>query len=154
MINIRKATVKDFETIQSFQKKLSEYEAQFTNEFNINWAYSEKGKFFFERHIKGRNVFTLVAVDEKKLIGYLAVTIKKTDFRNRNKLALLDHLFVNEDYRKKGVGNMLIEEAVKKLRERKVPRFQLYVLKDNINAIDFYNKNKFKEFILIMEKDI
>ena len=96
----------------------------------------------------------MVAEDEKKLIGYLAVTIKKTDFRNRNKLALLDHLFVNEDYRKKGVGNMLIEEAVKKLRERKVPRFQLYVLKDNINAIDFYNKNKFKEFILIMEKDI
>ena len=151
---IRKAITDDLEIIQSFQKKLSEYESQFTDEFNSSWSSSSKGKKFFEKTIKGRNSFGLIAEEDNKLIGYLVVTIRKSALRRRNKLALLDFLFVDDKYRDKGIGTMLLQEATRILKERKIPRFQLYVLKANVDAIDFYKKNGFTEFISIFEKDL
>ncbi len=154
MITTRKATIKDLKELQAFHKRLSLFEAQFTNEFNLGWAYGEKGRKYFEKLLKGRNAFALIAQEGGKMIGYAAASVKKTTFRRRNKLAVLDNLFIADDYRGKGVGTMLVKEIEKKLKERKVPRLQLFAVRANERAIDFYKKNGFSEFMSILETDL
>lgn len=154
MITIRKATIKDLETLQSFYKKLSLFESQFTDEFNEDWAYGKKGKRFFEKLLTGRNAFALVTEDNGEMVGYASVSIKKTTFRKRSKLAVLEQLFVNDDYRGKGVGTLLMQEVKRKLKAREVPRLQLYAVKSNEKAIDFYKKNGFIEFLSVLETDL
>ncbi len=71
---------------------------------------------------------TLVAVDKQKVIGY---------FMFKNELAM--NLTVHPDYRKKGIGKMLVKEAMKTSR-RLISRTR----ENNVNAIDFLRHLGFK----------
>lgn len=154
MIKIRKAVAADLETLQYLGKELFSYESEFSNEFNLEWPFSKKGKIYFEKLTKGRGTFALVAEAGKEIVGYISITVKHTTFRRRNKLAVLDNLFIIDDYRGHGVGTRLLEEANDLLKKRNIERIQLFALHSNLKAIEFYKKNGFNEFISVLEKDI
>ena len=52
--------------------------------------------------------------------------------------ALCTGLYVDEPYRKKGVGKKLIEEATYQLQKKGIPGMDLVVEVDNPNAVAFY----------------
>jgi ribosomal protein S18 acetylase RimI-like enzyme len=154
MITIRKATISDLEAILALNKKLFEYEAGITEEFNQEWTYSEAGKAFFKERLENENAFALIAQEDNKIAGYMLVFIRNTAFRKRNPLAEIEHIFIEEEMREKGVGTMLMEETKKILRDKKVPRLKVQSLSSNINAVNFYKDMGFNEFLSILETDL
>ena len=155
MITIRKATIEDLEHILALNKKLFEYESGFTAEYNQEWTYSEVGKEFFRTRLENENAFALIAQEENGgIAGYILVRIQNTAFRKRSVLAEIENIFIKEEMREKGVGTMLMEEVKKILRSKNVPRLKVQALSKNINAIGFYKKHGFSEFLSILEIDL
>lgn len=154
MITTRKATINDLEAILALNKGLFEYEAGLTDEFNQEWTYSEAGREFFKTRLENENVFALIAEEDSKIAGYILVRIQNTAFRKKNLLAELEHLFIKEEMREKGVGTMLMEEAKKILRSKNVPRLKVQALSANKNAISFYKDMGFSEFLTILETNL
>jgi GNAT superfamily N-acetyltransferase len=54
----------------------------------------------------------------------------------------LEDIFVQENARKKGVGQALFNEILKKAKKEKVKRMDWQVLTWNTPAINFYKKNR------------
>jgi len=79
---------------------------------------------YFKKNLKN----TLVAVEGQNIVGY---------FMFKDGIAM--NIAIRPDYRKKGIGKMLIKEAMKRSR-RLVSRTR----EDNVNAIEFLKHLGFK----------
>ncbi len=80
----------------------------------------------------------LVAEENKKVIGYL---IGEINAGNENYHIM--SFGVNEKYRGKGVGGMIISFLIN-LIKKELSNITLYVHTENTKAIKFYEKNGFK----------
>lgn len=93
----------------------------------------------------------LVAELNGKLVGFLCYnSCRDTDYEN---CAEIVAVYILKEYHKKGIGKMLMDEAIKKLSGYN--KLILWVLDDNKNAIEFYKKYGFspdgtkKEAVLV-----
>ena len=87
MIKIRKATIKDIKTIQKLNEKLCLKEfKEFDNTINPKFPLLEKGKSYFLNRITKEKGCVFVALDESKIVGYLAGgIIDPENYRNIKK---------------------------------------------------------------------
>lgn len=78
---------------------------------------------------------------------FLIFVKKLTSFKlNVSKFPQLVYIGVKDQFRNKGVGTMLLNEAEKKFKELNLNEFELDVETKNIDAIKFYEK---KGFIIV-----
>ena len=90
----------------------------------------------------------IIAVEGRKVVGFLSMICYKT-FLNRGGTALITELVVSEKFRRKGVGSMLIEKAVKIAKQRGMDELEVGTDKDNEIAKAFYRKKGFPtEYVL------
>ncbi len=83
---------------------------------------------------KGAHLTTLLAEDRTTdhLIGYSLATI------NLEGVGEIDSVFVEENYRGKGVGTALIKATLVWMEENKVQKTKLHVLDVNQSAVSLY----------------
>jgi len=55
---------------------------------------------------------------------------------------IIYHLAVDDKYRKLGIGNKLMDLSIEQLRKSDIKKILLFVLTDNLEAIKFYEYNK------------
>jgi GNAT superfamily N-acetyltransferase len=63
-------------------------------------------------------------------------------------------MLIEESYRKKGIGKMLINNFIKWVKENKINRIKVSVYDKNTNAIEFYKKTGFTNYSLTLEGEI
>jgi GNAT superfamily N-acetyltransferase len=96
-----------------------------------------------------------VAEDNNKIIGYLAGDIKNaTSWRKKMKIVEGESMFVLPEYRSQGIGSKLFEEFFKWAKEKGATRVSLTASFANVKAIKFYKKLGFKEYDLVLEKEL
>lgn len=143
-VSIRKANIKDLAKVQELNNRLFELEYKvFDDTLNVGWTYENAGEKYFKDMIENEVVFLAMVNDN--IVGYLAGIICKTSYI-KSKLSEIDNMFVLEDYRKKGVGQKLIEEFKKHSVSKGVDSIKVTASAKNKNAILFYIKNGFKEW--------
>ena len=82
----------------------------------------------------------IVAKDGERVVGFAAYGKYRNDeLENTGEIYAI---YVLSDYYGKGVGHMLMEEALERISA--FPRVALWVLKDNGRAISFYKKFGFR----------
>ncbi len=108
-MRIRETRIEDLEEI----KKIDEISLKADHSLN-----------YFKRNLNN----TIVAIEEKKIIGY---------FMFKNQIAM--NLVVHPDYRDKGIGKILVKEAMKKSKKL-ISRTR----EDNTNALEFLKHLGFK----------
>lgn len=97
----------------------------------------------------GYNIF-LVAIDDEKFIGYIEYTIiEKID-----KVAYINQFYVEDEYRKKGVGKALMDEVEKEAMKNKCSKIELNCWSFNQNALDFYYHLGYNNQRVILEKEL
>lgn len=151
-IKIRKAVKKDLDKILELNQKLFDYEKQFDDTFNPEWTYSEVGKNSFIKCIKTETV--LIAEVEDRVVGYVCATVDNYSFRGINPIAELENMYVEEEFRNKGVGSKLVEVLLSELKDQRVKRIKVGALHSNTEAIKFYKKNGFENHVVELERDI
>ncbi|MBT4804762.1 GNAT family N-acetyltransferase [Candidatus Woesearchaeota archaeon] len=129
---IRKATPKDYKEIsliykEEFGKK--PYHEKWTEE-----SAFQKIKEYSKNHI-------LVAEKEKKVIGFIIFSELLLDDGPRT---FIDELVITEKFQKQGIGHKLIAE-VETFSKNNNKIGILLLAHEEANAIEFYNKLKFKK---------
>ncbi|WP_298791157.1 GNAT family N-acetyltransferase [uncultured Allomuricauda sp.] len=90
------------------------------------------------------NLYWLAYLDELP-VGYAKLKLNSpSSFLNESELCQLQKIYVLKDFLSKKIGlalqNVLLEEA-----KSKAPKIWLSVLKENVRAIRFYEKNGFEK---------
>ncbi len=104
------------------------------------WSESEgmtlreaDSKVNIEAYLKRNNGLSFVAIDNCQIIGAVLVG---TDGRR----GYLQHLSVSVNHQSKGVGRLLVDNAVAALGRIGILKTHLFVHNDNENALRFYSK--------------
>ncbi|MCL2384030.1 MAG: GNAT family N-acetyltransferase [Oscillospiraceae bacterium] len=101
--NIRKATKEDIQTICEFGRNVSGFE---TAEDVVGFWPKE----ILENCVGREEVLILVASIEENIIGFFIININ-IFLKN----AILENMYVIEEYRNKGVGKLLLQESLKEV---------------------------------------
>ncbi|MBE6152823.1 MAG: GNAT family N-acetyltransferase [Firmicutes bacterium] len=147
---IRKAKTSDIKDINNFLTRLIRDEKQYDDNINENCIiYS-----FYENIIHDDKNCILVVEENNKIIGYLYGFIQNNGDTYINDVAQLDTIFIDEKYRKLGIGNALIEEFKKWTKKQHVKYIELKVCNNNVNAISLYKKIGFVDTKTIMSLEL
>ena len=163
MIKIRKAKLKDINSIVTLEKKLIDHSDKIIKnsypenlkDFYFNKSRDEIAKKFIKNAIHSKNGLVIIAENNEKILGYLLITIRNNfSFFNLKKYGKLQTIYVKDEYRKMGISSKLMDEAIKWCIERGIKRISLDVLPNNFNAINIYKKWGFSPYLLEMRVDI
>ncbi len=163
MINVRKAKLQDINLILKFEKDLFNYATNLIKEYNPQQLSDIRLRKDFEeilsKYIKGRiyskNDAVFIAEFKGKAAGHMIVSIKKNfpvfDLKYYGRI---NTIFINEEFRGKGIGSELKKEAFKWFKGKGIKRVSLNVDPNNKRAIDVYKKWGLKLSLLDMRIQI
>lgn len=124
---LKKATKKDILRIKNYKKDTIFAYAQ-----NLTKEETDKINNYIDKTIKKEIVNYQLIIIENKIVGCLLVEKEKDK-------VLLNEIFLEENYRHKGIGTNIIKNIIKEY-----DTLFLWVYKENINAISLYKKLGFK----------
>lgn len=110
----------------------------------------------FDEDINNKSLHILT--DGKTIAGAVAICEcgecdEKMRWKEIGAKALyLFRLGVNVNYKGKGIGNILVQEAMKSIKKRGVEYLRLFVVIDNLPAIKLYERNGFRRVEGIFEE--
>ena len=153
---IKSATIKDLKEIQRLNQMLFEKEyKEFDNTLNCKWAFGKDGKNYFKKCITEDDRCVFVAYLNNKIVGYLAGGIDNGgSYRILPKFAELDYMFVLSKYRGKGIGTKLYQTFLDWCKAKNVGKLRVIASAQNWRSINFYKKNGFFDYDLILETNI
>lgn len=142
---IRKAVLEDLISIQKLNDNLFDLEFNnFDDTLKREWALEKEGQEYFEDMIKNEIVF--VAQIEEKIVGYLAGSICEEISYIAESFAELDNMCIDDEYRRFGIGTLLMDEFKKYCKEKNMQNIKVTASAKNNRAIQFYMKNGFEDY--------
>ena len=137
---IRKAEEKDVKELNWLLTSLIRDERKYDSSINENFEV----KNMYENYINDLTKCLLVAEDNNIIVGYIYGKIIENDESSNNNTALLDALYIDPDYRKKGIGNALIDAFKKWSINNSIEKLLVNVWSSNTSAQKLYEKNGFE----------
>jgi ribosomal protein S18 acetylase RimI-like enzyme len=149
---IRQAAKKDFETLEAFQQQSAEYVKPFDP------TLKKEGRIEYyniQDLIQSKNVNFLVVEKDNKIVACGYGEIKDASkFMEEKKLGYIGFMFVLEEFRRKGISKLILDELFKWFKEKKIKDITLKAYSENTNAIKSYEKYGFKPIVTIMHAQI
>ena len=101
---------------------------------------AEANGYIAEEVLNEENLILLGADVDSKIVGICFIVIRtpRNDALFPRVCAYIDNIAVDENYRRRGIGTALYNEAVKRAKEREAEVIQLQVSEFNKAALDFY----------------
>ena len=153
-MEIRKANINEVEQIANIMKQIMDLHTKSRPDmFKIKTSKQIEGEVL--EALKDDNRIVLVAIEENKIYGVLICKIKYVNSHinlKDSKSLWIDELGVDEKYKKRGIGKMLMQEAEKIAKENKCERLELNCWNFNEVALEFYKKQGIQDQRIIMEK--
>lgn len=158
-MEIRKATGKDVPRIIEFWKSLIACHRKNFWRGQELFRYKKNSvslvRKYLTKLLRARNGRLFVADMDGKIAGYAEVTIKKLPaIFVHDREAHIGIVFVEERYRRKGIGTRLLKEAERWAKDKGVFSLALTVFDKNKPALLAYKKFGFREHHMKMSKVI
>jgi|GEM_PF-2124979 ribosomal protein S18 acetylase RimI-like enzyme len=138
-INIRKATPKDWKIIQKLNHQAMTANFQYDDHHKPDWEFAEKGEKFFKKIVDDQKQFCLIAMLDKKPVGYLNGYQKIQGHRNI-KIAEIENVAVIPPHQSQGIGSQLITKFKKWCQQKNITHLYVSVYFTNKRAVNLYNK--------------
>ena len=97
----------------------------------------------FEKDLKKENNFLIVTIDNEKVVGFLFGYVNYEKSNQKNAVANLSFIYVDEEYRNKKIGSSLIEYYINLLKNKNIRFVEVKCFNDNIYAKKLYKKYEF-----------
>jgi GNAT superfamily N-acetyltransferase len=96
-----------------------------------------------------------LALDDSKAVGYAIAKIneklpRKCDFMT----GVVDHLFVTQDCRRRGIGGQMYSEIIGWFKSAGINRVEVQVIAKNKAACAFWKKQGYGDFEYVWEREI
>lgn len=151
---IRKAILKDLESVLTLFYKLSISDSPYDKDVDLDWGNTDGGKKYFLEKINGTNGVCFVAEIDNEIVGYFSANKKELPGYRLITVADLENLVVDENYRSKGIGKMLIDKFLSWAKEIGAKRASVNVFSGNTKGIAFYTREGFIPFESVLEKSL
>ena len=110
-----------------------------TSSFEFPWTEED-----FIRCLRQRNCIGMVAEHEERVVGFMIYELHK------NQLHILN-FSVNEDFRRRGVGQQMVDKLVGKLSNQRRNRILLEVRETNLSAQLFFRAMGFRAVTVLRD---
>ncbi|MGF1741897.1 GNAT family N-acetyltransferase [Vibrio profundum] len=146
-ITLREATLDDIPTLLKFEQRVIEAERP----YNSQLKEADICYYDLNALITADNVALMIAEVGNLLIGsgYAEIRESKLCFLH-DKHSYLGFMYVDSEFRGRGVNKILIDSLIQWSKERHVDQFHLDVYAENQNAIRAYEKSGFKKDFINM----
>lgn len=152
-IEIIQANLSHLPAIQAFNQQLFELEFHnFDSSLNTNWTFGAEGTAYFTDMLNHH--FVYLAVVDGEIAGYLAGRINVQGSYVTESLAEIDNMFINQNYRRYGVGSKLVETFKQACRQHNIKELKVTASAKNNNALNFYRKNGFNDFEITLKQKL
>ena len=146
-IKIRSAELADLEVLRRFEQGVVDAERP----FNEQLKEGEIQYYDLENMFSDSNTEILVAEIDSTVIASGYSTIRKAKpFFKHDRYAYLGFMYVEPNYRGKGVIKMVLDELIAWSAKNDAEEIRLEVYSDNLPAIKAYRKAGFKELMTEM----
>jgi ribosomal protein S18 acetylase RimI-like enzyme len=142
-ISIREATMDDYEAISRVLREVDSMHWDAMPEIFRECDEPLRSREYISGLITAENALLLLAEDSSRIVGAVSAVLRDApDFQlyAPRRYAIIDCLAVTEEYRRQGLGGMLMESAHSWARENGATQCELCVWEFNQNAIDFYEE--------------
>lgn len=150
---IRKVSTKDLDAISNLYMQLNEAESPFDNNLDKNYYHTEENKQRVLKEIRSRKQTFLVAEENHQVIGFINGYIDDSPYYIK-KVAYLNNLCVDKNFRKQGIGKLLTNTFYEKMKEQGAKFVKLNAFKGNHPAVSFYEKEGFTEYSVYYQKKL
>lgn len=104
-------------------------------------------KDYFKNVIKDDKNILLCYEEDNSILGYIYLKYNNGEY-------IIDGLYVEKEYRNKGIAKKLINEGLNILKEKSIKYVNINVLRDNEIAYNLYKELGFNEFKVNLRKEI
>ena len=136
--------VVDADRCDELLTKLIQDERQYNDTIDDNYIVTNH----FNKMLDDENIIILAYYINEIIVGYILIR------RTSNNTCLLDGLYVEKEYRNKGIGNSLLKEAISRIKNMNVKYVDINVMYNNIIAKHIYEKLGFVGYEIKMRKSI
>ena len=156
-IIIRRGIPADLKTVQHLNQELFKFEHDHgfysDDSFNLDWPFEEAGRKYFHECLSASaiSVVFIAEVDDKS-VGYLAAAYSDKAFRSTNPIAELENMYVDEVYRRQGLGSRLVDSFKEWAKDNDVARIRVGAFSANDQALGFYRKCGFNDLEIHLEQ--
>ena len=153
-ILIREATKFDYPIINKMLLKLQNYHSE-----NIPKVYKKLDIFFtFDEYLKileDKNTYFLLATFNNEVIGliWLNFNEKLSKYEYQRKQIWIEGIYVRAEYRRKGIAQKLLNEAINKAKLLNAQSMELMIWNFNETSKKFF-ENYFKIRALVLTKEL
>jgi ribosomal protein S18 acetylase RimI-like enzyme len=125
---------------------------EFHRKIDPFFSIRESGPANFEKYLleltDSRDVQILVAFDKGRAVGYsISKIINYPPIFKHEKHGYISDLAVRGDCRRRGIGEKILNKALKWFESRHMDRIELHVLAANEVGYSFWNKHGFKDYL-------
>ena len=153
-ILIREATEIDYPAINKMLLKLQNYHSE-----NVSTIYKKLDSFFtFDEYLevlKDKNIYFLLATFDNEVIGliWLRFNEKFSKYEYQRKQIWIEGIYVRTKYRRKGIAQKLVNEAINKAKFLNAQSVELMIWNFNETSKKFF-ENYFKVRSLVLTKEL
>jgi len=148
-IKIDLATPEQIEALRELTKQLVEGLGQEFDPKRFDWGISRRIYDKLQRH------GILIAVDEDKdddVVGMVIAELRIDPFGTSE--GYIKQIFLKQEYRGKGIGELLVKKAIEHLRKIKVEKIKVNIKEQAKQAANLYAKMHFKKVYEVLELDL
>lgn len=136
--------VVDADRCDELLTKLIQDERQYNDTIDDNYIVTNH----FNKMLEDENIIILAYYINNIIVGYILIR------RTSNNTCLLDGLYVEKEYRNKGIGKSLLTEAISRIKNMNVRYVDINVMYNNKIAKHIYEKLGFVGYEIKMRKSI
>ncbi|MCQ2506756.1 MAG: GNAT family N-acetyltransferase [Lachnospiraceae bacterium] len=151
---VKEMTCSDYDAFAVMLVELNNYHAEGRPDLFIKTEDVIYTKEKFEKMINDPNYVMLMAYADEKKVGFAITVIKEKLVMVTHKNGIMEELFVDREYRRRGIGRLLYNETVERLNKKGIDRLMLTVWSLNPDAIRFYRALNMNVQRFVMEQEI
>jgi GNAT superfamily N-acetyltransferase len=138
---IRVALPEDVLPISKLWLKFMEYNAKFDSSFEVKPKITARFAREIQDRLKDPNYRIAVAELDEELVGYsFSYVSKKPYFFKLGKFGFIGDLFVLDQFRGRGIGRLLVNDAHDYFKRKGVEQIELLVATLNVDTIKFWER--------------
>jgi ribosomal protein S18 acetylase RimI-like enzyme len=160
-MKIRRAKKKDIKKLVELWKGYEKFHKGLTKQrYMKKFLETDKNserlmKKYFLKAINSKDSDILLTEVNKRIVGFIYLNIYNAPkICIIKKLGHIGYFYVEKEFREKGAGKKLMKEAMEWFKKRKIKRISFEVNALNQRARDYYKRRGFKDFEIIMMKDL
>lgn len=138
-IEVRKANMEDAKRVNWLLTLLIRDEKQYNPEIDETFEVTD----MYENYMEDPKRRILVVEEEHQIVGYLYGYLKDGDEIDQKQVAKLDAVYVDVDYRQRGMASALMQEFQKWATEQGASVMEVNVCSENYKAKKLYQKYQF-----------